>query len=272
MTSHFDRILYKKNPKRFEQIGEIAAGFSSFYIGQNIIQDDVFTVIENYARTKEMPLEWLRFPINDQELCACTFIRGGRIFVMLNSGIPMSKQIFAAAHELYHIRCFLEEDDTELVRSGSILNASIIEKGSTEEEELEANAFAGLLLVPIDALEQQIRIYQIDKTAIEIDDILTLMDIFAVPYKAMVLRLLEEQLISDIYAREMIDIPFDKIRREMEITDKAKRWDMIPSGCEKFGSLLKNLSTNTEQEALPKSRLKEDWKKLDRIKKTYGIK
>ena len=126
--------------------------------------------------------------------------------------------------------------------------------------------------MPIDALEQQIRIYQIDKTAIEIDDILTLMDIFAVPYKAMVLRLLEEQLISDIYAREMIDIPFDKIRREMEITDKAKRWDMIPSGCEKFGSLLKNLSTNTEQEALPKSRLKEDWKKLDRIKKTYGIK
>ena len=98
MALLFDSILYKKDSKRFEQIREIAAGFSSYYIGQNIIQDDIFTVIENYARTKEMPLEWLRFPIRDPELCACTFIRSGRIFVMLNSGIPMSKQIFAAAH------------------------------------------------------------------------------------------------------------------------------------------------------------------------------
>ena len=118
MVSLFDGILFKRDPERFEQIREIAAGFSSIYIGQNIIQDNIFTVIENYTKTKEKPLEWLRFPINDQELCACTFVRSGRIFVMLNSGIPMSKQIFAAAHELYHVRCFLEEDDPELARSG----------------------------------------------------------------------------------------------------------------------------------------------------------
>lgn len=271
MISLFDGILFKRDPERFEQIREIAAGFSSIYIGQNIIQDNIFTVIENYTKTKEKPLEWLRFPINDQELCACTFVRSGRIFVMLNSGIPMSKQIFAAAHELYHVRCFLEEDDPELARSGSILNATTIEKGTTEKEEMEANAFAGLLLVPVDALEQQIRIYQIDKTAIEMDDILTLMDIFAVPYKAMVLRLLEEQLISDARAREMLDIPLEEIRKRMAIIDKAKRWDMIPSGYGKFGSLLENLTANTEQEALPKSRLESDWKKLERLKKAYGI-
>lgn len=106
MALLFEGILYKKNPKRFEQIREIAAGFSEYYIGQNIIQDDIFNMIENYVRTENMPLEWLRFPIRDPELCACTFIRSGRIFVMVNSGIPMSKQIFAAAHELYHIRCF----------------------------------------------------------------------------------------------------------------------------------------------------------------------
>ena len=73
----------------------------------------------------------------------------------------MSKQIFAAAHELYHIRCFLEEDIPELIKRGSILNSATIEAGTTEAEEMEANAFAGILLVPVDALEQQIRIYQI---------------------------------------------------------------------------------------------------------------
>ena len=163
MASLFDSILYKKDSKRFKQIREIAGGFSSYYIGQNIIQDDIFTVIENYARTKEMPLEWLRFPIRDPELCACTFIRSGRIFVMMNSGIPMSKQIFAAAHELYHIRCFLEEDNPELIKRGSILNSTTLEGGTTEAEEMEANAFAGLLLAPVDAIEQQIRFIKLIK-------------------------------------------------------------------------------------------------------------
>lgn len=103
-------------------------------------------------------------------------------------------------------------------------------------------------------------------------DILTLMDIFAVPYKAMILRLLEEKMISDDRAREMIDIPFSEIQKIMKVTGKAKRWDMIPSGYEKFGSLLENLTINTEQEVLPKSRLESDWKELDRIKQLYGIK
>ena len=272
MALLFDSILYKADAKRFEQIREISAGFSSYYIGQNIIQDDIFAVIENYARTKEMPLEWLRFPIRDPELCACTFIRSGRIFVMMNSGIPMSKQIFAAAHELYHIRCFLEEDNLELIKRGSILKAATIDAGATEEEEMEANAFAGILLVPVDALEQQIRIYQINKEAIEMNDILTLMDIFAVPYKAMVLRLLEEKIISDDQARKMTAVPFSKVKKLIQMTGKAKRWDMIPSGYEKFGNLVENLTINTEQEALPKSRLDSDWKELERIKELYGIK
>lgn len=77
---------------------------------------------------------------------------------------------------------------------------------------MEANAFAGILLVPVDALEQQIRIYQINKEAIEMNDILTLMDIFAVPYKAMVLRLLEEKIISDDQARKMTAVPFSKVK------------------------------------------------------------
>lgn len=272
MALLFDSILYKADAKRFEQIREISAGFSSYYIGQNIIQDDIFAVIENYARTKEMPLEWLRFPIRDPKLCACTFIRSGRIFVMMNSGIPMSKQIFAAAHELYHIRCFLEEDNLELIKRGSILKAATIDAGATEEEEMEANAFAGILLVPVDALEQQIRIYQINKEAIEMNDILTLMDIFAVPYKAMVLRLLEEKIISDDQARKMTAVPFSKVKKLIQMTGKAKRWDMIPSGYEKFGNLVENLTINTEQEALPKSRLDSDWKELERIKELYGIK
>ena len=166
----------------------------------------------------------------------------------------------------------LEEDNSELIKRGSILNSTTIEAGTTEAEEMEANAFAGILLVPVDALEQQIRIYQINRKTIEMNDILTLMDIFAVPYKAMVLRLMEEGIISNDRAREMIEIPFYRIKKLMQMTGKAKRWDMIPSGYEKFGSLVENLTINTERESLPKSRLERAWKELDRIKELYGVK
>ena len=65
---------------------------------------------------------------------------------------------------------------------------------------------------------------------------------------------------------------FSKVKKLIQMTGKAKRWDMIPSGYEKFGNLVENLTINTEQEALPKSRLDSDWQELERIKELYGIK
>lgn len=271
MEAFFNRILYSDDRNRFNQIKTTAIGFAGSYIGHNIIQDDIFTVIENYARTKEMPLEWIRIPIADEELCACTFIRGGRIFVMLNAALPISKQIFAAAHELYHIRCYLEENDPELAKSGSIFDSHTIDAGTTQEEEMEANAFAGMLLAPVNDLEQQIRIYRIDKSEIDIDDVLTLMDIFAIPHKAMVLRLMEEQIITLERTKELISFPAEKLTKKMMITGKAKRWALVPVGSERLGSITENISINSENERLPESRLKSDWAKLEEIKKMYGI-
>ena len=272
MNSFLKGILYTQNPNRFDQIRIATTGFASNYVGNNIIQDDIFSLIENYAKAKEMPLEWIRLPIDDQELCACTFIRGGRIFVMINTKLPYSKQIFAAAHELFHIWCYLDDNDTELIRTGSILDAHTIDTGTTEAEEMEANAFAGVLLVPSDSLNQQMRIFRINNSDPVVDEILTLMDIFAVPYKAMVLRLVEECKISEEKALTLLEIPGDYIEKRIEITGKAKRWSHVPVGTEKLGSIDEYLSDNTETERLPGERLKSDTLKLEKIKVRYGIK
>lgn len=264
-------ILYSKDQKQFDHIKDIAAAFTTRFVGNNIIQDDIFTVIENYTEAREMPLEWIRLPIEDNELCACTFVRGGRIFVMLNTDIPISKQIFAAAHELYHIRCYLEENDSELERTGSILDTHTIDDGTTLAEEMEANAFAGILLAPGDGLEQQIKIFRIDRTNIRLDDVLTLMNIFAIPYKAMVLRLMEEQVISIEKAKELLAISSNDMSRQMMITGKAKRWALIPRGNETLGSITENISINARNESILESRLKSDLAKLEEIKKRYGI-
>lgn len=271
MDVFVDGILYETDSQRYDHVKNVAAAYVSRFVGDNIIQDDIFSIIENYTESKEMPLEWIRLPIEDKELCACTFIRGGRIFVMLNTGIPLSKQIFAAAHELYHIRCYLEENDPELERMGSILDSRTIDSGSTREEEMEANAFAGLLLAPGDSLDQQIRIFRIERSEFTIDDILTLMNIFAIPYKAMVLRLMEEQIISKKEAGKLLSVPSEEISKRMKLTGKAKRWSVIPKGNESLGSIAENIMINAENEAVSESRLTSDMKKLDEIRKRYGI-
>lgn len=272
MNSFLDGILYSVDSERFCQIRSAANSFAVNYVGNNIIQDDIFSLIENYARTKEMPLEWIRLPIDDQELCACTFIRGGRIFIMINTRLPYAKQIFAAAHELYHIWCYLEDNDTELVRTGSILDANTIDTGTAKAEEMEANAFAGTLLVSSDGLNQQIRIYQINCSDLRVDEILTLMDIFAIPYKAMVLRLFEENHISYEKAADLVEISEEYLQKRISVTGKAKRWSFAPVGTERLGSIIENLSENTENERLPDSRLNSDNLKLEKIMERYGIK
>ncbi len=68
--------------------------------------------------------------------------------------MPLLKQIFAAAHELYHIYCYFEGYDSALVQSGSILASGIIDEEAKETEDVEANAFAAILLVPKERLLQ----------------------------------------------------------------------------------------------------------------------
>lgn len=55
-----------------------------------------------------------------------------------------------------------------------------------------------------------------------------LMDIFAIPYKAMVLRLVEENKISYQKASGLLDISGEYIQKRIAVTGKAKRWSLEP--------------------------------------------
>ena len=264
-TLPFSRILFLENRERFEEIRTKAASFCSLYVGQNIIRDAVFLIGKNYSELMNMPLEWLRFPIDDENLSAYTFIRRNRIFVTVNTALPLSKQIYAAAHELYHIRCYLEENDSSLLSSGSMLKND----ETSCREEIEANAFASLILAPTDALNQQIRILHIDRDNFNTDSVLSLMDIFALSWKAMVLRLYEEKIITEEKAIKLYTVSADEIRKRIGITGKAKCWDNPGPGYVEFGSLYENLTEITENELLPQSRLDGDWTRFNTIKERY---
>lgn len=268
MNKLLSGCLFTRDRKKFDNLREKANSFNINFNGRNIIQDDIFRIMINYAKIKEMPLELLRFPISDKEMCACTFVRRGRIFVLINTRMPLSKQIFAAAHELYHVFCYLDDDAQELILKGSILKSETIEESSNEIEELLANAFAGLLLVPADILNEQIGIYKIQTKKMSMTDVLMLMEIFAVPYKAIILRLYEDGLISESQAEKMIEIPTEELQKNMKITGLAKRYETSTEEICQFGSLETNMLINETHENVMGSRLESDKFRIQEIKES----
>lgn len=265
MCRVLDNNLFVKDKKRYAKISECATSFNALYNKNNIIQDDIFNVLENYVARHDMPFDLLRYPVEDMDLCACTFIRKGRMFVMINSALPLSKQIFAAAHELYHIYCYFEEDDSELLRSGSILASSIIDEEAKEIEDMEANAFAAMLLVPKEQLDEQTVVYNLSYKDISVQTILKIMEIFAIPYKATVLRLLEEDKIDMKAARYLLQISEEEIYKQMELTGKAVRWQTIYKDFVRFGSLAELMYGAEELDAVREERLNCDKSRLNEI-------
>lgn len=270
MCKVLDNSLYINDRKRYVKISECVTSFNSLYNKNNIVQDDIFNVLENYVNRHDMPFELLRYPIGDAELCACTFIRQGRMFVMINSAIPMSKQIFAAAHELYHIYCYLEEKDFALLQSGSILESDVIDDEAKELEDMEANAFAALLLAPKDRLEEQSVVYNLSYKNASAQVVLKIMDIFAIPYKAAVIRLFEEEKIDIKTAKKLLQIGNDEISKHIEVTGKAARWQEIPRDLIRFGSLSEKMYELEQWESIRDERLESDKARLKEIVKILG--
>ena len=265
MCKVLNNSLYIKDHKRYVSISECVTKFNSIYNKNNIIQDDIFNVLENYVIQHDMPFELLRFPIRDNELCACTFIREGRMFVMVNSALPLAKQIFAAAHELYHIYCYFEGKDSVLLQSGSILEADVMDDEAKELEDMEANAFAALLLVPKDRLEEQSSVYHLSYGNVSIQIIFKIMDIFAIPYKAAVLRLFEEEKIDIDMARKFLQIDNDEVNKQIEVTGKAARWQENPRNLIRFGSLSEKMYDLEQWESIRDERLESDKARLQNI-------
>ena len=271
MNNVLDDSLFVSQNKKFTQIQSIVRQFCAEYVGNSIIKDNIFAVIQNYARKKEIKLELIRFPIYDKELWALTFLKKDTIFVCINTTLPFCKQFFAAAHELYHIYCYVENEDLSYIKNGSMLNSDIGEELGKTQEDLEANAFAGLILMPCHMLNEQISLYGIDTSLIDVDDVLVLMDMFAMPYKAVILRLYESGNISYKQAEKLLKVNSSEVVQRISLTGKAKRWWLDGKGTESFGTLLEKIEYNRSHEFLTKSRENEDMEYITRLKKENNI-
>ena len=107
MNKLIENCLFLKDKDRFNILRTKVSDFRNAYIGETIVRDSIFEIIQNYVKSKKCEIKLLKFPINDSELWAFTCLKDGIIFVTINTALAFNNQIFAAAHELYHIYKYL---------------------------------------------------------------------------------------------------------------------------------------------------------------------
>lgn len=153
----------------------------------DIIGQQIFSILSLHARV-------IYYPLGADSVWGFTRIKGSveseaeqNPFVAINSSIPLDCQVFAAAHELYHIWYDNHVD---------VIPANIMDDPIDDRNELKANRFAAEFLVEEDLLRKEMRIHGIPSGKIVLKDILKLADLFCVPYRTMVKRLCEIGTIS----------------------------------------------------------------------------
>ena len=179
--------------------------------GNDIIGTQIFSILSLYARV-------IYYPLGKDAPWGFTRISGSqddalleKPFVAINSSIPVDCQVFAAAHELYHI--WYEQNP-------DVLPADLLNGQEQELSEKRANRFAAEFLVDEQLLKQEIDIYKIKRYTIK--NTLQLAFLFSVPYRTMVKRLLETGIITGPEAAKLL------LETEDSVEQYKKRYS-IPS-------------------------------------------
>lgn len=154
-----------------------------------VIGAQIFNILEKESKV-------LYYPLEDQKVWGFSEVIQGKAFVCINTSLDFEKQVFVAAHELYHLW---------YGTSGEImLSKDEKEPAYDQEVELWANRFAAEFLVNEELLLQEMRTYGIDKDNISGRDVIKLANIFVVPYRTMARRLREIGIVYyDEYDRLM---------------------------------------------------------------------
>lgn len=163
-----------------------------FNYGDAPIGENIFKMIE-----QKLKLSLVKRPIEGDNPGA--FIRkvNGNITIFINSNLYLDKQIFAAAHELYH---YFYEISDNMADNQAIVSPLITQDENKLKDinEKMANYFAAVFLVPSTAIADRLGKYPANSPIDQLlYDIVNLQVEFEVPYKTVVKRLLELDYIND---------------------------------------------------------------------------
>lgn len=141
----------------------------------------------------------LLYPLKTRKVAGFTRKQGDIIQIFINTSFTLSFQVFAVAHELYHLIDFKEKSiDKFIICNNKDVSESIDDRGSNIEE-IKANYFAAAFLMPKVAIENRFKNLKSNKY-LEVDIVLEIIKLqyeYEIPYKTILKRLKELRIISN---------------------------------------------------------------------------
>ena len=176
----------------------------------------------------------MELPFKDKEIGAIWYKNDYAGYILLNTSLPEVNVNFALGHELYHV--FYHEAETERK-----IELYMNERYHEHEEELAANLFSSILLMPEDSFKLMHKKFVAETAAStevfheQFTVILKLMNYFRSPYMATLVRYCELGLLKDndgeLLAKlmkvtaEEIRTEFSRLWFDVRILDATKKDD-----------------------------------------------
>lgn len=183
---------------------------NSFYSFAGMNSDkDVLNILQ-IARTslKKMGYLVLEIPFADKEIGALCYKGDALGYIVLNTSLPKVNLIFALCHELYHVFYQKSSFRTKV----EFANSHYYEN----EEELAANLFAGMLLMPESGFRNMFSKFKEESAGEEKDTLIRLMNYYQVPYMAVLIRGLELGLLDGGKDLEkIVNVTQDSVRARL---------------------------------------------------------
>lgn len=229
-----------------------------FDIENDVIRDDIFSILERNCTVVYYPLE-------NEENCGFHIKRmvneKKQDFVYINTAKPLPKQVFTAAHELGHV--------WDVVNKVSEISGKKID---SHMEEGIVNRFAAELLMPkvnfVKSFWEHLSFISNEKNTVRLDEMIRVivmqMNDFLVPYEAVRRRMIEVRILSEEGAESLR-------KNQTEIDNLVKVFS---------NELNTTLDTSTNKKAIPGLRDLIDEKSkaqhisqynLKKISKDFGI-
>ncbi|WP_310602683.1 ImmA/IrrE family metallo-endopeptidase [Anaerosporobacter sp.] len=184
-----------------EHQNELAEKVRNFYLQMNFDYEkevlNLMRIVKPLFNEKKYFV--MEIPFKDREIGAICYKSDSFGYTFLNSALPKVKVNFALAHEIYHV---LYQKDLAKKKVDIYISEQYLE----QKEELSANLFAGILLMPTPSFTEMFRRFSNEQTVGDsyITIIAKLMSCFEVPYMSVVIRCYELGLLPDGETLQML--------------------------------------------------------------------
>jgi len=190
----------------------------------------------------------LQFPIQNPDYGGLVYYYNGDYYIHINTAQPRIYENFMWAHKFYHF--FFDRDNIKNPEQNFIKIDQIY-----DEKERLPNLFASEFLINDFVLERSFRFLDTFYTKQSLPEkVMRLINIFQIPYKALVVKLAQNELISINDAKKALDYDYrNRIPHDMDKSFFEPSYTINFSGFEGLFDKAKGLMHEEDLQSIKKS-------------------